>query len=268
MQTDFVAIKESVSVREAAIRISEWFGLSFDVPTRKSEPEKKSYSAKPAESKASGRPDRESQDSGPNKPLGFQLQNLDATHPYLTERGLTPETIAEFGLGFCANGSMKGRVVIPIHNLEGKLLAYAGRWPGQPPDEDTPKYKLPAGFRKSQELFNLHRAIQESPDQPLVIVEGFFDCIKLWQLGVKRVVALMGSTLSPAQEQLIRKHTNATGLVLVILDEDDAGRAGRAAIASRLSRFCYVKVQEFEEPGTQPEHLSADEVAELLGGAP
>ena len=82
---------------------------------------------------------------------------------------MTPETIAEFGLGFCSNGSMKGRVVIPIHNSEGKLVAYAGRWPGAPP-EDTPKYKLPFGFKKSLELFNLHRAVQDLPEQPVVIV--------------------------------------------------------------------------------------------------
>ena len=96
---------------------------------------------------------------------------------------------------------MAGHVVIPIHNVDGKIVAYAGRWPGDPPDE-TPKYKLPAGFRKSVELFNLHRAIEEPDDQPLIIVEGFFDCMKLVQNGYDRTVALMGSTLSPVQEEL------------------------------------------------------------------
>ena len=57
-------------------------------------------------------------------------------------------------------------------------MAYAGRWPVQPP-EDAPTYKLPAGFKKSLEPFNLRRTIQEPPDRTLVIVEGFFDCIKL-----------------------------------------------------------------------------------------
>jgi DNA primase len=86
------------------------------------------------------------------------LQNLDTAHPHLTERGLSAETIAEFGLGYCQKGGMTGRIVIPIHNAEGQLLAYAERWPGTPPDEDTPKYKLPPCFRKAQELFNLPHA--------------------------------------------------------------------------------------------------------------
>src|SRR5207248_2242374 len=161
-------------------------------------------------------------------------------------------------------GLMVGRVVVPIHNIMGDVVAYAGRWPGEPPGRDVPKYMLPPGFRKGLELFNLDRAIKEPAHKPLVIVEGFFDAIKLHQHGFRKVVALMGSTMSPAQEELIRKQANATRLVLVMLDEDDAGRAGRENIACRLSRFCYVKVHQFNEPGTQPEHLSAEEVQQLM----
>jgi hypothetical protein len=117
---------------------------------------------------------------------------------------------------------MAGRIVIPIHNPTGELVAYAGRWPGDPP-EGTSKYKLPAGFGKSLELFNLHRAKEESDSQTLIIVEGFFGAIKLWQMGLRRVVALMGSSLSPAQEALIVEHTSSQTKVLVMLDEDDAG---------------------------------------------
>jgi hypothetical protein len=91
----------------------------------------------------------------PNKPLGFAL-TLDASHPYLIERVLTPELVATFGLGYCSKGSMAGRVCILIHNGEGALVAYAGRWVG--PEEDLPegkgKYELPSGFHKGLELFN------------------------------------------------------------------------------------------------------------------
>jgi DNA primase len=87
------------------------------------------------------------------------------------------------------------RIAIPIHNAKGEVVAYAGRWPGNPPD-GTPKYRLPTGFRKGLELFNLDRAIQEPADKPLVIVEGFFDAVKLHQHGCRKVVALMGSSLS------------------------------------------------------------------------
>src|SRR5207245_2693197 len=94
-----------------------------------------------------------------NVPLKFSLKNLDANHPYLAERGLTPETIAHFGLGHCQKGIMANRIAIPIHNEQSELVGYVGRWPGVPP-EDHPRYRLPTGFHKSLVVFNLHRAGQ------------------------------------------------------------------------------------------------------------
>lgn len=263
---DFVARMENISAHGAALRLIEWFDLNAELPPEEPEPEPQrppsSAKARTAQkSKPASPPAPEP--IAPNKPLGFQLKDLDQTHPYLAERGLTQETIAEFGIGYCAKGVMAGRIAIPIHSAEGKLVAYAGRWPGEPA-EDTPKYKLPAGFRKSLEIFNLHRAIRESPDSRLLIVEGFFDVMKLWQQGARRVVALMGSSLSAAQEKLVREHTDSRNQVVIMLDEDDAGRAGRDDIAARLAKFCFVRVLASEQPGTQPEHLSAEELAEIL----
>jgi DNA primase len=267
---DFVARKDGVSIREAAMRISDWFNLTFDAPNGHStqsgfKRDAKNVPAKDADSKPETKNEAK-EEAGPNRVLGFELQNLDPTHDYLAERGLSNETIAEFGLGFCTKGSMAGRVVIPIHNPDGDIVAYAGRWPGVPPKE-TPKYKLPAGFRKSQELFNLHRATQASPQDPLVIVEGFFDCIKLWEHGLKRVVALMGSTLSSEQEELIRKNTDFWTRVLVMLDEDEAGRLSRDQIVMRLAKFRFVSKYIFDAEGDQPETLNAKEVTALIGGA-
>ena len=74
----------------------------------------------------------------------------------------------------------------------------------------------------------------------------------------------MGSTMSQAQEELIRKHTDRHSQIIVLLDEDEAGRAGREDIALRLSRFAFVKVHGFEKEGMQPEQLTADEVATLF----
>ena len=178
-------------------------------------------------------------------------------------RGLTPETILDFGVGYCRKGMMAERIAIPIHNPEGGVVAYAGRFPGEP-EADTPKYKLPPGFRKSLELFNIDRAINEPADTPLVIVEGFFDCMKLHQHGCRKVVALMGSTMSAAQEELVRKYTDRKSQVIVMLDEDQAGRAGRDDIVSRLAKFVFVKVHTFEEEGSQPEDLSGEEALALL----
>lgn len=110
----------------------------------------------------------------------------------------------------------------------------------------------------------MHRSIHESTDSPLVIVEGFFDCMKLWQNGVRRVVSLMGSFLSPAQEKLIREHTVSRSQILLMLDEDEAGRTARDDIAARLSKFAFVKIHVFDQEGRQPEHLSAEEISSLF----
>ncbi len=272
---DFIAKKEDVSIHEAALKACQWFKIPLaevingggtlddaDAPAERP--------VKPAIAKSPSKPAAKPDDTTPNPPLTFKLEKLQREHPHLIqERGLTLETIVDFGLGYLTSerGSMVGRIVIPIHNAKGELVAYAGRWPGEPPDGDTPKYKLPPGFKKSQELFNLDRATKEPADKSLVIVEGFFDAIKLHQHGCRKVVALMGSTLSDAQEELIRQRTDARSHVIVMLDEDDAGRAGRENIAARLSKFCFVKTHVFDEPNTQPDQLTAEDVQEILEGA-
>jgi DNA primase len=267
---DFIAKMENVSIHAAALKAIEWFHLNPDEMSAGSEEEQpreaeKSDTASPPKP-APRKPAPEAEKAAPNTPLKFRLDKLERQHPYLTnERGLTLETIVDFGMGFCAKGMMAGRIAIPIHNPDGNVVAYAGRFPGDPTD-DTPKYKLPQGFRKSQELYNIDRAIKEPADKPLLIVEGFFDVIKIHQNGYRKVVALMGSTMSAAQEELIRKYTNAKSQVIVMLDEDEAGKAGRDDIACRLSKFCFVKMHTFDKPDAQPEHLSAEEVKQLLGG--
>ncbi len=268
---DFIARMENISIHAAAQKAIEWFHLDPDAMSADSgEDAPQSQEVPRTESAPRPRPVSEvasaSDNGAPNKPLKFRLDKLQSDHPYLAERGLTPETIKAFDIGFCSKGMMADRIAIPIHNPAGLLVAYAGRYPGEP-GEDTPKYKLPQGFRKSLELFNIDRAVKEPSEKPLVIVEGFFGCMNLHQHGCRKVVALMGSTMSTAQEELIRKHTNGQSQVIVMLDEDDAGRAGREDIAVRLARLLFVKVHTFEQEGHQPEKLSAEEVIELCGGA-
>lgn len=263
---EFIAKMEDVSIHAAANKAIEWFNL--DPEAMSADPKKEAV--KPSEAPKSEETPRQDAATPPvpvpengtlNKPLKFRLDKLEREHPYLIERGLTPETITAFGVGYCVKGMMADRIAIPIHNPEGNVVAYAGRFPGEPP-EDTPKYKLPPGFRKSLELFNIDRAIKEPG--PLVIVEGFFGCMKLHQFGCRKVVALMGSTMSTEQEDLIRKHTDRKSQIIVMLDEDEAGRAGRDDIVVRLTKFVFVKVHVFAQEGQQPDNMTAEEVAALL----
>ena len=268
---DFICKMEKCSVHAAALKAIEWFNLdpeamsASDNKAEPAEPRKSTPAAKPAARPAAASK-AAPESNAPNTPLKFRLDKLERTHPYLTEqRGLTPETIVDFGVGYCSKGMMEGRIAIPIHNVKGEVVAYAGRFVGEP-GEDTPKYKLPPGFRKSQELFNIARAIKQPADMSLVIVEGFFDAMKLHQHGCYKVVALMGSTLSSAQEELIRQHTNSQSHVIVMLDENEAGKAGREDIACRLSKFCFVRVYQFSQPDMEPEHLMAEDVQQLMEG--
>jgi DNA primase len=264
---DFIARMDDVSIHAAALKAIEWFNLDPEAMSANEAEETPGDAPKSDTPPAPKKPAPAAEKSAPNTPLKFRLDKLERSHPYLAERGLTLETIVDFGVGFCAKGMMADRVAIPIQNAEGKVVAYAGRFPGEPPDDDTPKYKLPQGFRKSQELFNIDRAIKEPADKPLVIVEGFFGCMKLHQFGCRKVVALMGSTMSATQEELIRKHTDRKSQVVVMLDEDEAGRMGCEDIAVRLAKFVFVTVHAFDKEGQQPENMTAEEVKQLLGGA-
>jgi len=68
---------------------------------------------------------------------------------------------------------MQGRIAIPIHDDQGRLVAYCGRALGA----DAPRYRFPGGFQKGQVLFNYHRARATSEHQ-VIVVEGFFDCMR------------------------------------------------------------------------------------------
>jgi len=265
---DFIAEMEKVSIHAAALKAIEWFHLDTETMSGDSGEERpgEATNNEAASAAKPRKPAPAAEMAAPNTPLKFRLDKLEREHPYLVkERGLTAGTIVDFGIGFCAKGMMAGRIAIPIHNPEGQVVAYAGRYPGVPA-EDTPKYKLPQGFRKSQELFNLDRAIKEPADKPLLIVEGFFDCMKVHQNGWRKVVALMGATMSAAQEELIRKHTVFNSQIIVMLDENEAGRAGRDDIACRLSRHCFVRAYAFEEENMEPEHLSEGLLADIVEG--
>lgn len=234
---DFVALMERCSIREAALRLQHWSGAA---PTRFIVPR-------------ASRPDPVASD---NPPLRFALQYVDSTHPYLRSRGLTSQSIRTFGLGlYTGTGLLRGRVVIPIHNAAGELIAYAGR----AIDGQAPKYRFPAGFRKSLVLFNLHRAIA-SQARTVVVVEGFFDAIAVQQAGFPAVVALMGSTISRRQADLLSAHADR---VVLMLDGDEAGHLGTATVAHALGDRLPLSSIVLGH-ACQPDQLTAREIQQLL----
>jgi DNA primase len=238
---DFVAAMEKCSVRDAAIKLTEWFTVS-------AEPAAAQLKEKTADS-GGGVGDTK---TAANKPLNFQLKSVDCSHPYLADRGISKETAEAFGVGFFSGkGFMNGRIVIPIHNQHGELVAYAGR----AVDGSEPRYKLPAGFHKSLELFNLHRVTGPG----VVLVEGFFDCMKVHQAGFP-TVALMGSSFSEAQQELLVAKFER---VVVMLDGDEPGRLATAECVRRLASRIWVRAAVVPE-GKQPDQLSSEELRQIL----
>jgi DNA primase len=256
---DFVAVKENCSIRDAAEKLHNWF-LSAEPAAVSTE--KKREPIKTKTGKLVAEKNQEPDLGEVNQSLSFTLKDVNCAHPYVRSRGIKEATAKYFGVGFFpGRGSMNGRVVIPINNERGELIAYAGR----SIDATEPKYKIPAGFQKSVVLFNLDRVLAHARDQQagtdlVIVVEGFFDCMKVFQAGVPNVIALMGSSMSDAQETFLCQFMR----VILLLDGDDAGRAGAQAIAHRLIHRTFVKVVDLPD-GKQPDQLSSDELKRILG---
>jgi DNA primase len=242
---DFVVAMERCSVREAALRIQEWFGIDG---------RRRFSGACPCSAAIERQLVRKKE--GSNFPLRFALTGVNHTHPYLAQRGVDRATAVEFGIGFYDRpGLMSGRIVIPIHNGKGEVVAYAGRTL----DGRMPKYKLPGGFRKSLELYNLHRAMATG-SPTVIVVEGYFDCVRVHQAGLPWVVALMGSSLSLEQEKVLVEQFER---VILMLDGDGTERLATRTIRAKLLQNCDVLTAALSD-GAQPDQLSPGAIRELL----
>jgi DNA primase len=178
--------------------------------------------------------------------LGFADASGQSVVRRLTESGLAPDVLEASGLvrrrtegGFY--DSFRGRLMFPIHNETGKVIAFGGR---AMRDEDQPKYlnspETPI-YRKASVLYNLHRAKESMRRLNRgVLVEGYMDVIGTYAAGVHEVVASCGTALTPNQVKAIHRHAD---LVVVNFDPDTAGsNAAERAIPIFLDEGVHVKV--------------------------
>lgn len=211
-----------------------------------------------------------------NEPLEFELKSIDPHHAYLASRGLTAETVAHFGAGYCSRGLMKGRLVIPLHDQTGRLIGYAGRLVDDASiDADTPKYLLPGArvkngvrheFHKGEFVFNGHRVAAEDPDgaDNLVVVEGFFGAMRVFQAGFP-VVALMGATCSEAQARLLLRLTRRHSRIFVMPDGDEAGEKCALSVVSQVCgdrMVRWVRLSHKQEPDAMGEESIQKKLAD------
>jgi DNA primase len=224
--------------------------LPGEAPTVKKQPESR---PKPEASiQSDPGPSHEEPAELSNPPLDFELP-LEHEHGFLTDRGITPELARSFGVGYCAQGIMKQRIAIKIHNEQGELVAYAGRYASDELPAGVERYRLPKKFHKSLVLYNLWRA-KELGKRHLVVVEGYWSAIRLHREGIP-AAALMGTTCSAHQAELVV--SAGFKFVTVILDGDDAGRKAIPEVVTTLARKVYVRTIELPE-GIKPDTMSVE----------
>jgi len=239
---DLVACMEACSVREAALRLRGWSEVSVETGLRD-------------QLVSRGKRSGPSQEELPRLSFTLRLQ----WHPYLEQRGIQGQTAAWFGAGYYGgSGFLRGRMVFPIHDEGGELVAYAGRTM----DGREPRYLFPPGFHKSQVVFNLHRAIEFAARQGgvAIVVEGLFDCLKVHQAGYGNVVALRGASLSDRQSELLEKYFRE---LVVMLDGDEAGRRASRVLAMRWPAAHTAWVPA----GRQPDQLSSEDIKRIVRSA-
>jgi DNA primase len=154
----------------------------------------------------------------------------------------------------------RGRLMFPIHNESGKVIAFGGR--AMRPD-DEPKYlnspETPI-YKKKTVLYNLHRAKQAiRTHDRAVLVEGYMDVIGVYAAGVKQVVASCGTALTPEQVQAMKRQSVS---VVVNFDPDTAGtNATEKSIAILLDQGMHVRVLELQG-GLDPDEFIRQHGAE------
>jgi DNA primase len=196
-----------------------------------------------------------------------------AAKAYLLDRGLDSEAMARFGIGFAPSGGeallramkqkypekalevsglfsrdqngrlfdrFRRRVMFPIANESGKIVAFGGRALG----DDLPKYlnspETPI-YSKSNILYHLDRAKEALRQRDFaVLVEGYMDAIAVARAGISNVVASCGTSLTEPQVKLLSRFTRC---IIVNYDPDTAGQAAtERSLAILLEQGAEVRV--------------------------
>jgi DNA primase len=191
----------------------------------------------------------------------------------MRQLGFKDERLLEAGLlTRREDGSLRprfwGRLLFPIHDLRGRVVGFGGRVLG----EGEPKYlNSPDSpvFHKGRLLYNLHQAKQPiRQSEHAVVVEGYFDALRLVQAGIEQVVAPLGTGLTADQATLLRRFTEQ---VILLYDADPPGmrasfRAGDVLLRAGL-RVSVATLPPGEDPDTLAQKGGAPAIRALLDDA-
>jgi DNA primase len=160
--------------------------------------------------------------------LGYAPDSWDALSNHLAQRGVDLAEARTLGLIRSrenADGDydlFRNRLMFPIHDLSGRIVAFGGRilGEGQPKYINSPESPV---YHKGQILFGLYgarQAIRQAAE--VILVEGYFDQLALARAGVENAVATCGTALTNDHAQLIKRYAKRA---LLLFDNDKAGRS-------------------------------------------
>jgi DNA primase len=163
----------------------------------------------------------------------------DKVYNLLKENKYKDEELIKVGI--CSKGEKRihdtfiNRIMFPIWDLDGKVVGFSGRVYNR---EDTSKYinsRESEIFKKGHILYNYHHAKEEiRKSKSVIIVEGFMDVIGLYKVGIKNVIATMGTAITSDQAQLIKKLSLN---VILCFDGDEAGNKATISCSNELVKL-------------------------------
>lgn len=180
-----------------------------------------------------------------------------AVLPAMAELGIGESELLECGLAVrrddgSVGSRFRARLLFPIHELRGRVVGFGGRLlgPGEPKYLNSPESAV---FHKGRLLYNLHQARGAvRQEQSVILVEGYFDVLRLVLAGVDHVVAPLGTGLTSDQAALLRRFAPAA---ILLYDSDDAGLKATFRAGDELLRHgVRVRVATLP-PGEDPDTL-------------
>lgn len=187
-----------------------------------------------------------------------------AGRDYLIGRGLTPNTIKKYGLGFAPEGwhnlhyhlrqkgytddemiagalvtrnnnsvydKFRNRVMFPIIDRRKNVIAFGGRALEKDAKAKYLNSDETAVFHKRENLFSLNFA-KNTQEKCLIVCEGYMDVISLNQAGFDNAVATLGTAITPKQVDLMKQYTKE---VVISYDSDEAGQKATVRAINLLS---------------------------------
>jgi len=169
--------------------------------------------------------------------LGFAPDNREALQAALRRNGATDRQLVDVGLviqpdegGRAPYDRFRGRVMFPIHDRRGRIIAFGGRiiGAGEPKYLNSPETEL---FHKGDNLYCLHLAREAvAKNRPVIVAEGYMDVIALHVAGFDGAVAPLGTALTESQLALLWRLADEPHLCF---DGDNAGRRAAMRAAER-----------------------------------